>query len=552
MQDKPFQILALLLRQPRKLILRHEILRSVWADTFVEGDLCLNVAVRRLRAALGDHASAPRFIETVGSRGYRFIGSVHAAPGVEAVPLNKGHPRVAVFPLKRLTRAEAGSIDRTMTEVLITQLRRMNPPFVIVTPEFTTERAHKGKGTLALCRAVSVDYVIVGSASRTAGQVRVTVRLLDCRAEACIWAESYTRTGEDLFGIQEEVGRNIACAVLQAIPVAVRPFHLQHVPAKAHASYLHGCAFLSRLTESGVERCLPLLDEAVREYPQFALAWAALANTYCLLARLGMQPSRKVFPKVKAFADRASEIEDLAEARTALAYYHLMYEHDWEAAEANLVRALNINPGYPLALGAYAQLLATLGKHQDAVRMLRQARDLDPFASYTGMMLGWALYYAADCEEALAPLRRSLELDPSLWMAHTSAGMVLERMGRLEEALAEFRLAVEHSANSALAKAHLAYGLAKFGDEAGAREILNALLKLRQKRYFSPYWVAVIHTALNAPAEALQWLQTAAEERSSWIVFAREDPKFADLRPDFRFRRIVEAINPPRAITFSA
>jgi hypothetical protein len=109
----------------------------------------------------------------------------------------------------------------------------------------------------------------------------------------------------------------------------------------------------------------------------------------------------------------------------------------------------------------------------------------------------------------------------------------------LDKAVAEFRLAVEHSDNSSLARAHLAYGLARQGDKAGATEILNSLLKLRQKRYFSPYWVALIQTALNS--EALKWLEIAREERCSWFVFAREDPKFAVLHSDPRFRQLAEA-----------
>ena len=181
--------------------------------------------------------------------------------------------------------------------------------------------------------------------------------------------------------------------------------------------------------------------------------------------------------------------------------------------------------------------------------MMRRACDLDPFSGYTSIMLGWVLYYAGDYEGALAPLKHSMELDPSLWISHTTTGMILERLGRMEEAVAEFRLAIEHSGHSALAKAHLAYGLAKLEDKAGATDILNTLLRLRRRRYFSPYWIAAIHMALNAPSEALKWLEMATEERCSWILFAREDPKFAALRSDPRFQHVVDATNPPRVLS---
>ena len=537
LQDKPFQILALLLMRPKQLVSRQEIIRTIWPDTFVEGDLCLNVAIRRLRGSLNDNAASPRFIETVGSHGYRFVGSVHGSSVRPMASDGRDRPRLAVFPLKTFSGSESDSLAPSMTEQLIIQMRRMNPAFVVITPEFTTERAHKGRSTLSLCRDVSADYVLVGAVCETAGEVRLTVRLLDCRAQTCVWAESYMRQGDQLFAKQEELGRSVASSVIQSIPIVAHP-SLEPIPPNARENYLHGCHYLAKLTEAALDRCIPVFEDAVRECPQFATAWSALANSHCAQARLGTVPSRKAFPEVKRCATRALEIEDLAEARTALAYHDFLYEHDWNAAEAGFLRALAIDSGYPLALGGYAQLLTALGKHQDAVAMMRRACDLDPYSGYAGIILGWALYYAQCYESALSQLRHAMELDASLWVGHTSTGMVLERLGEMGAAVAEFQIAVERSENSSLAKAHLAYGLARRGDRAGATELLDTLLKLRQKRYFSPYWIAVIQVALDS--DPLKWLEIAQDERCSWFVFAHEDPKFAVLHSDARFRHLVE------------
>lgn len=540
LQDKPFQILALLLRRPKQLVSRSEIIRTVWPGLFIEGDLCLNVAIRRLRSALQDDTANPRFVETVGSHGYRFIAAVHGAPASEPAPTSGGRPRLAVFPLKCLMELEADSLPPSMTEQVITQLRRIDPPFVIITPEFTTEHSPKGKSTMTLCRKVAADYVLVGAISGAGGQARVTVRLLNCHSQACVWAESYTMPADALFAGQEETSRKIAASVVRSLPFPLHPSHLHLVFPAAHENYVQGSHFLSRLTELAIERSIPLFQDAVREYPQFAMAWAALANAHCVQARMGVVPSRKAFPELKSCAEKASEIEDLPETRTALAYYHLLYEHDWSAAEAALVRALAMDPGCAPALGAYAQLLAIAGKHEDAVAMMRRACDLAPFSGYTAVMLGWALYYAGDYEAALSQLKHAMELDASLWVGRVGLGMVLDQMGRTDEAIAEFTLAVEHSDNSALTRAHLAYGLARRGDKAGAAEILDSLLSLRRKHYFSAYWIAVIHTALNDRLEALKWLETAKAEHCSWFVFAHEDPKFAVLRSDAQFQRLME------------
>jgi len=543
LQDKPFQILALFLQHPRQLISRQEIIRTVWPDTFVEGDLCLNVAIRRLRTALEDTAAKPRFIETVGSHGYRFLATVHGPPARGTVSLNHDRPRLAIFPLKSVASFEPDSFAAGLTDLLIAHLRRMNPPFGVVTPEFTTELASKGKTTVSLCRDVSANFVLLGTVVQSGGKARITVRLLHCESRTCLWAESYSADGKELFAAQEEVSQTIAASLIKAIPTPLHAPDTPLIPSSAHENYVHGCAFLSKLTEDGLERCIPLFEASVRECQSFALAWAALANAHCAMARLGLQPSRKAFPKVRTCAERALEIEDLAEARTALAFYQLIYEHDWNAAESSLMRALAIDSRYPMAIGGYAQLLAALGRHEDAVFMMRRARELDPFSGYAGLMLGFALYFARDYEGALVELRSAMDLDASMWVGHMSAGMTLERLGRMEESLAEFRLALEYSGHGAMAKALLAYGLARSGDYAAAGEILNSLLHLRQRRYFSPYWLAAICAALGQRADALRWLGIAAEERSAWIVFIREDPKFASLRSDPEFNRILQATN---------
>ena len=549
LQGKPFQILALLLQHPKQLVTRQELIRTVWPDTFVEGDLCLNVAIRRLRSALEDDPSNPHFIETVGSHGYRFIASVHGSPAPGVRPANNDRPRVAIFPFKTVMGREHDFFGPGMTELLIAQLRRMDPPFDVVTPEFTTERAHKAKGTLSLCRDAAANYVLLGVISELEGRSRISVRLLNCAAQACLWADSYSTEDKDIFTAQEEITRSIASALVKTLSAPLHLSDRQLVSQSAHQNYVHGCGLLSKLTEQGLERCIPLFEAAVRECPSFALAWAALANAHCAMARLGLQPSRKAFPKVKACAERALEIEDIAEARTALAYYQFIYERDWNAAEMNLMRALAIDPHYPMAMGGYAQLLAALGRHEDAVFMMRRAQEVDPFSGYAGMMLGFALYFAGDYEAAVVELKSATELDSSTWVGHMSIGMALERLGKMEEALAEFRLAVEQSGHGAMARALLAYGLARSGDIAAAIEILNSLLRLRQRRYFSPYWLAAIYVALGQRAEAVQWLGTAGEERCSWIVFIREDPKFASLQHDKVLAHILDAVHLPTVAT---
>jgi tetratricopeptide (TPR) repeat protein len=374
--------------------------------------------------------------------------------------------------------------------------------------------------------------------------VQVIARLLKFRTQTCVWAESYSEPRDDIFAKRAVLSRKIAEAIIQSIPISLRPSHLETVPANIYETYLQGCSLRSRLSEEALANCIPVFESAVKESPQFAMAWAALANAHCIQTRLGTVPPSSALPRAKYYAYNALAIEDLAEARTALAYYQFLYEHAWDAAETSFLRALALDPKYPLALGGYAQLLAALGRHEEAVLLLHQACELDPFASYSALMFGWALYYARKYEPALVQLKKGLELAPSSWVGHTSAGMAYERLGLLEEALSEFRLAQVYSGDSALAKGHVAYGLARMGDKAGAREILCTLLALREERYFSPYWIALIHLALDQIDEALRWLECAVKERCTWIVFAREDPKFSRLHSDPRFQHLLSGVCP--------
>lgn len=548
LQEKPFRILSVLVQHPHEVVSRQEIIHTVWPGTYVQGDLCLNVAVRRLRAALHDDAAKPRFIETVGSHGYRFIGNVHRGLASDMPPSARKRPRIALFPLRALAATHAECFAESMTEVTIVELRRMHPFFSLIAPEFMTAREEAEHNASSLCRKVAAEYMMVGTVSESEGQIRVVVRLLRCCSQTCVWAESYTEPKSEFFARQQAIGQKIASAVAQAVPVQLCPSDVYDIPAQSHRKFLKACMLLSQLTEDSLVECSGLLEQVVHECPRFALAWAALGDVYCLTARLGLAQSSEMFPEVRQCAAKALEIEDLAEGRTLLAYYHLFYDHEWTTAEAAFLAALAIDAKYPPALGGYTQLLSAMGRHNEAVALLRDACDADPAVSYTKTMLGWAMYYAGDYDGALDQLQKAAQLDSSLWFTHSSAGMALEQLGRISEAIDEFRLAMELSKNSILARANLAFGLARAGERAEATAMLRTILKQRKRHYFSPYWIAAIYLALNNTAEALDWLEAAARERCGWFIFAREDPKFASLRGNVRFRRAVLGINLAHAL----
>jgi TolB-like protein/DNA-binding winged helix-turn-helix (wHTH) protein/Tfp pilus assembly protein PilF len=591
LQEQPFRVLEALVERPGEVVTRDELRQRLWpGDTFVDFDNGLNNCVNKLRLALGDSAAAPRFVETVGRRGYRFIatldadavqadaganpaGSPAATPeaGIPATPVEP--PRtsrrwalpltiaslialfalvlgalaaalrapteplvtsIAVLPLVSLSSdPEQEYFSDGMTDALITHLAGIRA-LRVISRQSTIRLKRTDKSMPEIGRELGVDAVIEGTVLRTDRRVRVTVQLLHAATDRHIWSQEYERDLADLLGLQSEIARTVA----REIRIAVLPgeaARLEAVAAVAPAAldaYLRGRYLWLQRTESSLRRALEYFRQATALTPSFAAAHAAIAETYGPLGYLGFMAPDEAREGMKAAGLRAVELDpQLVEGWTALGACAAFHEWDWTAAERDFRRALETNPNYATTYMWYGLFLENMGRQEENLAMRRRAIVVDPLNPAAEAALGSALSHAGRLDEAIRQLQGVLELEPGFPQAQWYLGQAYVAAGRPEEAIRTFE-AMGRSGSLGHA-----YGVA--GREAEARAILRELEETSRTQYVSPYEPALVHVSLGEHDAALAWLERAFETRAVQLCQVKSDRRLAPLRGTARFRALL-------------
>jgi TolB-like protein/DNA-binding winged helix-turn-helix (wHTH) protein/Tfp pilus assembly protein PilF len=585
LQEQPFQILAMLLERPGEVLTREEVCQKLWArDTFVDFDHSLGTAIKKLRQALGDDAETPRYIETLPRRGYRFIAPVEtagadlrvgaslrkwwllASAGVLlAIPLlsiglNVGRmrdrllslhapPRIeslAVLPLENLSGDPAQDYFADgMTDELITEVAWISSLRVI---SRTSIMQYKGvhKPLAVIASELGVDAVVEGTVVRSGQKVRITAQLIRARDDRHLWSGKYERDLGDIVTLQGEVAQAIAGQVqIKLTPqehtslARARP-----VRPQVYEAYLKGSYFLNKLTEAGLYKSIEFFSQAVELDPAYAQGYAGLSQSYVYLGIFGLRPSGEVYPKARAAAMKALQLDEtVAEAHNTLADVKKGYDWDWVAAETEYKRALELNPSYSRAHSWYADYLSKMGRPGEAIAEAERARELDPISVTSNTLLGIILYRARRYDEAIRACQKALELDPSHPNALWFQALAHEQKGELPEAIAKLKKTVSLS-DAPLYRALLANVYARAGERAKALSVLDELKALSQQRYVSPLDIAVVYTGLGDRNSAFQWLERAYQERTMRIQ-ELPDPIFDSLRSDPHFQDLMRRIGLP-------
>ena len=293
-------------------------------------------------------------------------------------------------------------------------------------------------------------------------------------------------------------------------------------------------------------KSLDYYQQAIQSDPEFALAYSGLADSYDLLGAgdaSGSLPATDAFPKAKAAALKALQIDDtLAEPHVSLAHVKYYYDGDWAFAEREYLRALELNPNYPIAHSWYAIFLMSATRFDEALAQIRQAKQLDPLNLPINMSEGWVLLSARRYDESADQLRKTIELDPSFVLAHHRLGMVYEQQGKYDDAISEFTIVNKLTAGKPLGIMSLARGYALAGKRPEAQKLLNDLLALSKERYVSSAGIATVYGALGDKEQAFAWLERAEKERDGILARIKIDPRFDSLRSDPRFAELVKRI----------
>ncbi len=457
---------------------------------------------------------------------------------------------LVVLPLKNLADdPDQEYFADGMTDALISNLAGLNAVRII---SRTSSMHFKGSTqTLPeIARELKVATAVEGSVMQAEGLIRITVSLVDAIADRPLWSNTYVRAGTHVLALQGEVARDIVQQIKAVInpESAARLADTAAVDPQIHRLYLRGRFHWYRRTPDELMTALSFFEQAAARDPTFARAHAGIADTYGLLGCCGYDvlSPEDAMPKAKTAALEALRLNpNLAAAHTSLAWVEFNYEWNWQAAEAELRGALELNPGYSTGHMWLSGLLGILGRSEEALQEARKALDIDPLALIVHANIGLQLYNARRFDEAIAQFRSALEIEQDfpiavLWMAKAQLAK-----GDLESGATDAQRFVDLTGASPFSLAFRGYAHGLLGERARALAIIDRLLAQRSQQYVSAYYFAVVYTALGMTDDAMLWLERALEERSDFLIYLAVDPIFDPLRADPRFGDLLRRVGLP-------
>jgi TolB-like protein/DNA-binding winged helix-turn-helix (wHTH) protein/Tfp pilus assembly protein PilF len=596
----PMELLIFLASRQGELVTREEVIEQLWGKgVYLDADQGINTAIRKIRMCLRDTAEDPKYIQTVVGKGYRLVPpvttlqspkAVHAQGTAAAVPTvapetsirsvsrsSLFSPRIwlavaalaavvvlavgwyrythrapepmlissiAVLPLENLSGDPAQDyfVDG-ITDELITELARMGSVRVI---SRTSSMQYKhAKGSLPqISRELGVDAVVEGAVARSGNRVRITVQLIRAASDQHVWANAYERDVTDILGLQAEiaaaVAREMRVELAQQMPM---PQGRRPINQDAYAEYLRGRYAWNLRREPALLEAIQHFEKAIGIDPGFAAAYAALADCHTALGYLNARSPEDTFPSARLAAQKALELDNsLAEPHASLAYYYLYYDRNWEAAEKEFQKAIELNPNYALAHDWYGVYLTARGRWDEALKEMERARELDPLSLPISTDVGFSLYYAGKYDAAIASLRMTLEKDPGFPLAHLWLGRAYEEKGMFPEAVAEFKQTQKALPGWPVATAAIGWAYGRWGKPSEARRILAELQSLSKQHYVSAYAIALVHAGLGNKNETFGFLNRGLKERTNWMVWTAIDPRWQPIRNDPRFPELLREI----------
>jgi serine/threonine-protein kinase len=456
---------------------------------------------------------------------------------------------VAVLPLTNLSAdPENEYFSDGITDDIITQLSKVQGIKVTSrTSIMQYKNTNKSLGQIG--GELAVTNILEGSVRRAGNRVRVVAQLIDARTDKHLWADSYDRDLTDIFEIQGEIAEHIAGALRATLTPDVQQ-ELGKKPTdnlEAYNLYLQGRFYWGKFTHAGIERGIEFFQKAAELDPQYALAYAGIADSYLLMgATLAQLPPKEAFPKAKEAALKALELDDtLMEAHSTLAAVHMWYDWDWDAVARELQRARQLAPDAEKPMLVEAFSLAAVGRNEEAIELTRKAERQCPIEVLIGAHVGLQLFWARRYDESIAQLDASLEMEENFPPANFTMGWVHLAAGNHAEALKYARRASELTGHTSARRAQVGCVLAAMGQRVDAEEILRGVKKERGEQYVSAADIALLESYLGDTEAAFEWLDRAVQERSAWLSHLKVSPIWDRLSRDPRFDAIVKQVGIP-------
>jgi serine/threonine protein kinase/Tfp pilus assembly protein PilF len=459
----------------------------------------------------------------------------------------KSTPSIAVLPFVNMSAdPEQEYFCDGLSEELINALTQIRDLKVIAR---TSAFSFRGKevDVRDIGKKLDVSNVLEGSVRKAGKKLRITAQLVDTESGHHLWSERYDRELEDVFAIQDEITKAIVDKLKPRLldREKARVRKRQTVNLEAYNIYLEGRYFWNKMNEDALKKAIECFEIAIAKDPNYALAYAGLADAQIGLTYYSTIHPKKLFPKAKKAAMKALAIDNsLAEAHTPLAVIKTNFDWDWEGAEKEYKRAIELNPGYAVAHMWYANYLNSLSRFDEAVKEIELALELDPVSPYINRQAGGIYAYIGKYGRAIEVTRKTLELDPKFHRAHLQLGVIYFLKSMYKEARAEFERELEISRPiTPYVESHIGSAYALMGEQSKTEDILKSLLEQSRKTYVAPSTVAFLYLALGDFDKGFEWLNKAYEEHDIWLGGIRLGAPFLNIETDPRYTAILRKIN---------
>lgn len=582
-EPKAMRVLVYLAEHPG-VVSKEQLISAVWPDVFVSEDV-LPGCISTLRKVFGDDARRPRIIETIHKGGYRLLLPTEPLNGNAHVQSTSSRPR-------RLPSRLVLAVGGTAVAVLLVAAFAWAPyrhrydsiavlPFVDTSADSTTQYLSDGIAeqvtndlsqvstlrvmawtTVARYRGARVDArtagrdlgvnaILTGHLTREGDHVALQAELVDVNRGTQLWGRQYDRQTSEISRLQQDLSSDIAASLRVRLSGSEQEKiqQRQNTSPEAYKLYLQGRFFWGKRTKEGLAHGIDSFQQAIALDPNYALAYAGLADCYNLLDDWGGTAPRDSFPKARAAAEKAIALDDsLAEAHVSLAMVHEAYDWDWIAAEREFRRAIELNPNYATAHQWYGLFLASMGRFSEAETEVRKAQQLDPLSPIVKMALAEVYTWNRRYDDALLEYKKVIALDPSFLGSYGNLAYVYEQKRMFPEAVDSLQqhwtLRGEPDFARELQRAYLNAGYSGI-----IRQELNRALQERARgEYNSPVGIASLYAELGDQAHALEWLQKGYEEHSSGMEYLSIDPEFDFIRSNPKYQYWLGVLGLPASV----
>jgi TolB-like protein/DNA-binding winged helix-turn-helix (wHTH) protein len=451
---------------------------------------------------------------------------------------------LAILPFKPVSDQYRDEfLELGMADALITKLSNLRE--VIVAPTGAVRKyTSLTQDPIAAGQELKVDSVLDGSVQRLGQRIRVTVRLIKVRDGSFLWAETFDEDFTDIFSVQDSISQRVVAAlsVRLSTPEQEQIAKRYTQNNEAYQLYQKGRFFWNKRTPGGLMKSVEFLEQAVAKDSNYALAYAGVADAYIAASTLNVLPPRDVYLKAKQAAEKALKIDNtLAEAHASLAYSTMLFDWNWQAAEPEFRRAIELSPNYGQAHQWYAVSLVSAGRAREAMVEAEKAQQVEPLSLPMNAGLGWVAFLSRNYERTIEESNKTLEMDGNYGLAVAYRGLAYEQKGMLDKAIDDFEFARKLQERPSILGA-LGHAYAVSGQTEKARSLLKELKGSATKNYFPPYHLALISLGLGDKDAAMELLEQAYRDRYPWLIHLNAEPRLDPLRTDPRFKSLVQRV----------